>query len=177
MSELMKNEFISGARQDSKFISEQNRNPQVRLIKYKDTPLAAKSLKLTCEIIAFCRFIRYTCKEHELARQLLRCTSRVGANISEAQFAMHKTDFVYKMSAALKACSETDYWLVALHELGMTNESFDLIYSLNNECLKMLISSVKTSRQVKPATITSAEPRSSYQANRAQYTTSRTPYQ
>ncbi|MCI0420363.1 MAG: four helix bundle protein [Acidobacteria bacterium] len=46
-----------------------------------------------------------------LSRQLLRAATSIGANVEEAQAGQSRSDFISKMSIALKEARETDYWL------------------------------------------------------------------
>jgi four helix bundle protein len=50
-------------------------------------------------------------REYELASQLLRSGTSIGANVEEAQAAQSKPDFVAKMAVACKEARETGYWL------------------------------------------------------------------
>jgi len=51
-----------------------------------------------------------------LSKQLLRSGTSIGANIKEAEQAQSKTDFIHKLSIALKEANETEYWLELLHQ-------------------------------------------------------------
>lgn len=46
-----------------------------------------------------------------LNKQLLRCGTSVGANVTEAQAAQSRPDFISKMNIALKEARESLYWL------------------------------------------------------------------
>jgi four helix bundle protein len=46
-----------------------------------------------------------------LGNQLLRSGTSIGANVTEAQAAQSKPDFISKMNIALKESRETHYWL------------------------------------------------------------------
>jgi four helix bundle protein len=54
-----------------------------------------------------------------LASQLLRSGTSVGANVSEAQAAQSRPDFVSKLNIALKEARETLYWLRLLAEADL----------------------------------------------------------
>jgi four helix bundle protein len=49
-------------------------------------------------------------KHWDIARQVLRSGTSVGANIREAQRAVSKADFINKLGIALKEADETQYW-------------------------------------------------------------------
>lgn len=53
--------------------------------------------------------------EHKhLAYQVLRSSSSIGANYSEAQHAESKSDFIHKIAISRKESIETQYWLSLL---------------------------------------------------------------
>lgn len=80
--------------------------------------------------------------------QLLKSSTSIGANISEAQSAPSKKDFVNKLNIALKESQETEYWLKLLKESDLlTLNEFE---SISNDCIeliKLLISIIKKSKQ------------------------------
>ncbi len=47
---------------------------------------------------------------YELARQVMRSGTSIGANTREAQRAVSKPDFINKLGIALKEADETKYW-------------------------------------------------------------------
>jgi len=49
-------------------------------------------------------------KHLDIARQVLRSGTSIGANVREAQRAVSKADFINKLSIALKEADETKYW-------------------------------------------------------------------
>ena len=53
-------------------------------------------------------------REFIISNQVMRSATSVGANISEAQFAQSKADFITKLRIALKEANETRYWLRVL---------------------------------------------------------------
>ena len=73
--------------------------------------LEEKSFQFAIRIVNLNRFLVENKKEFVLSKQILRSGTSVGANISEAQFAQSKADFVSKMHISLKEASETRYWL------------------------------------------------------------------
>ncbi len=51
-------------------------------------------------------------KKFVIANQILRSGTSIGANVTEAQNAESKKDFIHKMKIATKEASETKYWLL-----------------------------------------------------------------
>jgi len=65
--------------------------------------------------------------------------------IREAEFWQSKADFINKLTIGLKEANETLYRLDVLQDTWYINETqYKDIYSLGNEVLRILISSIKT---------------------------------
>src|SRR4051812_20917054 len=79
-------------------------------------PLKTKSYAFALQIVGCCRRLSEERKEYVLSRQLLKSGTSVGANISEANQAQSRADFVHKLSIALKESVETEYWLSLLRD-------------------------------------------------------------
>ena len=75
--------------------------------------------------IRIVRLYKHLSKDKEtavLAKQLLRCGTSIGANVSEAQKAQSRADFHSKMTIALKEANETYYWLRLLHKTDFLSD-------------------------------------------------------
>ena len=60
-----------------------------------------------------------TLKKFNIARQLFRSGTSIGANVREAQGAESKADFIHKMKIAYKELEESHYWLqLCLHSIN-----------------------------------------------------------
>ncbi|WP_278600719.1 four helix bundle protein [Clostridium tertium] len=84
--------------------------------------------------------------EFTLSNQLVRSATSIGANITEAQYAQSRKDFINKMSIALKEANE-EYWLKLLSKSDIIEEIEYENYI--KECLEIkmiLISIVKSSK-------------------------------
>lgn len=80
--------------------------------------------------------------------QLIRSGVSIGANISEAQFAESKADFIHKLSIALKEANETKYWLYLLSQV-QNNETIKNLFNESKELCALLVSSIKTLKSKK----------------------------
>ena len=49
-------------------------------------------------------------KKYNMANQLFRSGTSIGANVREAQGCESKADFIHKMKIAYKEAEETNYW-------------------------------------------------------------------
>ena len=110
--------------------------------------LKTKSYQFAIRIVKLCQFLVKEKKETVLSKQILRSGTSIGALIREAEYGQSKADFVSKMSIALKEANETEYWLSLLNDTGyITNEQFTSINKDMTEVKKLLVSTVKTSKQ------------------------------
>lgn len=113
-----------------------------------DNPLLEKAEAFAVRIVKLWRYLADNKHEHQISVQLKRSGTSIGANITEAQYAQSKKDFLSKMSIALKECSETQYWLRLLNKSGMLSEKeFQSIYSDSDEIGRILSSIVITTKR------------------------------
>lgn len=84
---------------------------------------------------------------YELASQVLRAGTSIGANIEEASASHSKKEFFHKMGISSKEARETRYWLRLLRDSGILseNQTSELIND-SEELIKMLTSIVKTGK-------------------------------
>ena len=109
--------------------------------------LREKSYQFALRIVRLSKYLRRN-KEFELSRQIVRSGTSIGALVREAEFAQSKADFVHKLSIALKEANETAYWLELLKDGEyITAKMHCSIYPEVEELIKLLISSVKTSKE------------------------------
>lgn len=83
----------------------------------------------------------------ELASQLFRSATSIGANVEEAQAAQSKKDFISKMSIAAKEARETRYWLRLLNETEISTNDVKQLLKENEEIINILTKIVKTSTE------------------------------
>ena len=93
-------------------------------------------------------------KEFVLSKQLLRAGTSIGANVSEAQAAQSRNDFISKMSIASKEARETLYWIRLLKKSGYLDgySKLDVLDSEIRSIVKIITSIVKTTQNSKPKT-------------------------
>ena len=61
-------------------------------------------------------------RKYNLANQLFRSGTSIGANVREAQGCESKADFIHKFKIAYKEAEETHYWLeLSLHSKNYPN--------------------------------------------------------
>ena len=107
-----------------------------------------KSFHFAVRIVNLCKHLRIKNQEYILSKQLLRSGTSIGANVAEAQQAQSTSDFVHKLSVALKEATETAYWLRLLHATDyLSNKAFD---SMIQDCLeleKLLTAIIKSAKE------------------------------
>ena len=77
----------------------------------KNGALKDKTKRFAVRIIRFVEYLRDEKRETILSRQILRSGTSIGANVRESWNAQSKSDFINKLSIALKEADETAYWL------------------------------------------------------------------
>ncbi|MBQ3789181.1 MAG: four helix bundle protein [Bacteroidales bacterium] len=110
-----------------------------------DSPLQTKSFLFATRIINLARNIKQTYNEYDVSRQIIKSGTSIGANIRESRNAQSPTDFISKLSIALKEADETQYWLELINACGMmSDEDFNQANAELKEIIAMLTSSIKT---------------------------------
>ena len=116
----------------------------------KNGVLRDKTKRFAVRIIRFVTYLQDEKREFILSKQILRSATSIGANVSEAERAQSKADFISKMSIALKEANETNYWLKLLYKTDYLNKSqYDSINTDINELISILIAICKTSNSNK----------------------------
>ena len=106
-----------------------------------------KSYRLSVRIVRLNQYIRSNHREYVLSRQLLRAGTSIGANVTEAQHAQSKADFIAKLSIALKETGETKYWLRLLNETDYLPDAG--FRSVMRDCIeveRLLIAIIKSAK-------------------------------
>ncbi len=107
--------------------------------------IPTKAKRFAMRIIKMYTFLRDVKHEYVMSKQLLRCGTSIGANISEALYAQSEADFINKMSIARKEGSESLYWIDLLFEAEyIDSQQFESIKNDCEELMKLLTSSIKT---------------------------------
>ncbi len=111
----------------------------------KENIVLEKSFAFAVRIVNLYKYLTEQKKEYVLSKQLLRCGTSIGANITEAQRAQSKPDFISKMSIALKEAYEVDYWLRLLWATEYIEENAYKSMSEDNEELISLLMAISKS--------------------------------
>jgi len=89
--------------------------------KTKQYDLEDRTLKFSKDVINLINNSPGSLTNDEIAKQLVRSSCSVGANYIEANEAINKKDFIYRIKICRKEIKESRYWL----NLILTNEKQD----------------------------------------------------
>lgn len=78
---------------------------------YQNNPIVNHSFEFALLIDTYCFELRSN-RKYELAGQLFRSGTSIGANVWEAQEAESRADFIHKMKLSAKEARESYYWLL-----------------------------------------------------------------
>ncbi len=107
-----------------------------------------KSFDFAVRIVNLYKYLTNEKKEYVLSKQLLRCGTSIGANVSESQKAQSLADFTTKMFVALKETNESEYWIKLLYKTEYIDENqFNSLNSDVCELINILTSICKTSQE------------------------------
>ena len=109
--------------------------------------ILSKSHSFADRIVKMHRYLTSEKKEYEMSKQILKSGTSIGANVSEAQQAQSKADFISKLSIALKEAKETEYWIERLFNGNyLTEKQYNSILVDSIELIKLLTSIIKTTK-------------------------------
>ena len=116
-----------------------NKSPK-NVLKEKSYAFALRSINLH-------KYLSIAKKEYVLSKQLLRSGTSIGANVTEANHAQSRADFISKLAIALKEAAETEYWINLLRDSKyLTAREAESMTTDCVELIKLLTASLKTSR-------------------------------
>ena len=119
------------------------------IVKSKRHDIQDRTLAFAIRILHLCNQLPKTPIGYALTNQVIRSGTSIGANVSEAQDAISKKEFIKTMNISLKESRETLYWLT----LTQQSKSFVLSEQELSGCIheceelrRILASIVKNSR-------------------------------
>ena len=109
--------------------------------------LSKKTYNFAIRIVKLSKFLRES-NEYVLSKQLLRSGTAIGALIREAEYAQSISDFVSKLSIALKEANETLYWISLLYDTEHFDENIKNSFQKDcDEIISILVTSIKTGKK------------------------------
>ena len=114
----------------------------------KDQTYKQKFMTFAIRMVKLKNYLYEQKHEYNIADQIQRSGTAIGANHREATFAESDMDFIHKLSIAQKECSETIYWLELLKATQYISEQqFEDLYKDAEEVMRMLTSSIMSARK------------------------------
>lgn len=111
----------------------------------KDKTYRDKFMRFAIKMVNLKRYLNEQKREYNIADQIQRSGTAIGAIHREATFAESDLDFIHKLSMAQKECNETLFWLELLNETQyLSKEQYDDLYSDADEIMHMLSASIMT---------------------------------
>ncbi len=110
--------------------------------------VAVKSMDFAVRCVKLAKFLRENYHEHDLASQILKSGTSIGANVREALRGQSRVDFRAKMNISLREANETQYWIELLRRVGYLSEGeYQSIFNDCTSLCKLLMSIVKSTSQ------------------------------
>ena len=117
---------------------------------YKESILSEKSLEFAAQTVKFCIQVNKKTGENIITKQLIRSSTSIGANISEANYGVSRADFISKMQISMKEAAESEYWLKLLYKAEYVSESeVSNLIELCREIERILDATLKTAKEKK----------------------------
>ena len=110
--------------------------------------LIFRTKKFALNVIKICNQLPSGNAFNVFSKQLIRCSSSVGANYRAACRARSTADFISKLAIVEEEADETLFWLELIEEMKIVDNT--LINSLmkeNDELIAIIVSSIKTARK------------------------------
>lgn len=110
----------------------------------KENKIVDLSRAFALNIIEYCELLESK-KKFNMANQLFRSGTSIGANVREAQNGESKADFIHKMKVAAKEADETEYWLGLCNDSKNYPTTTELLIQIEsiNKVLSKIISTSK----------------------------------
>ena len=110
--------------------------------------MAERTFAFAERAVKLCQYLEQTPGVNRtLARQLLRSSTSIGANVEEGQASQSKADFVNKLSIACKEARETNYWLRLLAATKIVDENrLNGLIDESNQLVAILTTIIKNTR-------------------------------
>lgn len=113
----------------------------------KEDVIKEKSMAFAIRIVKLCNCLKKERQEYEIAKQLVRSGTAIGAIQREAMHAESLADFIHKFAIAQKECNETLFWLELLYKTDYL--SLDEYFSISEDAkllMGLITRSIKTAK-------------------------------
>ncbi len=110
----------------------------------KENVLLSKSFDFALDILDFYKELKKN-RHYDLASQVVKSGTSIGANVREAQRAVSKKDFINKLGIALKEADETEYWFQILDKKII--EVDENLFKKIDELIRLLVSIINSTKR------------------------------
>jgi four helix bundle protein len=112
------------------------------------TDIQQRTFDFAKRIVKLVDVLPRTLAATEIGRQMLRSGTSVGANVQEADAAESRSDFIHKLSTALKEARETRYWLALIDSTVLSNNpEVQALIQESTELTKILFTIIANARK------------------------------
>jgi four helix bundle protein len=112
------------------------------------TDIQQRTFDFAKRIVKLVDVLPRTLAATEIGRQMLRSGTSVGANVQEADAAESRSDFIHKLSIALKEARETRYWLALVNSTVLSNNpEVQALIQESTELTKILFTIIANARK------------------------------
>ncbi len=112
------------------------------------TDIQKRTFEFGVRVIRLVDKLPRTLAATEVGKQLLRSGTSVGANVQEADAAESRSDFIHKMSIALKEARESRYWLSLIDTAVLQDsEEVKALIQESTELTKILFTIIANARK------------------------------
>jgi four helix bundle protein len=112
------------------------------------TDIQQRTFEFAKRIVKLVDRLPRTLAATEIGRQMLRSGTSVGANMQEADAAESRSDFIHKVSIALKEARETRYWLALVDATILSNDpEVQALLQESTELTKILFTIIANARK------------------------------
>lgn len=118
------------------------------IIFMKNNIVKEKSYRFAVSVFPLYQILKSK-REYDMANQLWRSSTSICANIEESVAASSKSDFIYKLTIALKEARESRDWLNLLRDVHLLEDVEDNLEEIEH-IINILTSAIKTLHTVKP---------------------------
>lgn len=109
--------------------------------------LSDRTLEFAKKIINLCKIMPKNTINIELTKQLIRSGASIGANYREANDALSKKDFIYRIRISRKEAKESQYWLELIIESNSDIQNIiNPLLQESTELIKILSSIIEKSK-------------------------------
>lgn len=112
---------------------------------YKELVFYQKSCEVVKRINSEIKVWPRNMQSQEIARQIFRAATSIGANIAEGHGRHSGREYIHFLRIAQGSANEVDHWLhTAIYLTIGSSENLNFLIELNNETRKMLTATIKT---------------------------------